>query len=153
MRNERKRATAAAVAFTVALGGAAIGGVVAHAQATVPAVTVTLKEFKVTAAAKLRPGKVTLVVVNRGKIPHSLKIAGPGVNGKTAMLASGKSARLTVTLKDGAYRLWCPVGNHASLGMQLSADLRTAAAGGAGTGAGTTGTPGGTDSTAGAEWG
>jgi uncharacterized membrane protein YgcG len=160
MRNERKRYAAAAVAFTVALGGAAIGGVVAQAHVTVPTVSVTLKEFKVATASKLRSGKVTLVVVNKGKIPHALKIAGPGVNAKTAMLTSGKSARLTVTLKDGTYQLWCPVGNHASLGMKLTAKLGTVASGGAGAGAGSTGgsssggggttTPGGSD---GAEWG
>jgi hypothetical protein len=156
MRNERVRATAAAAVFTVALAGAAVGGVVAHGQVAVPTVTVTLKEFKVVPASKLRAGKVTLVVVNRGKIPHALKVAGPGVNAKTALLASGKSARLTVTLKDGAYQLWCPVGNHAALGMKLTAKLGTVAAGGTGgAGAGTTGgtTGGADDSTAGAEWG
>jgi hypothetical protein len=152
MRNERKRATAAAVAFAVALGGAAVGGVVAHAQVAVPTVTVTLKEFKVTPAVRLRAGKVTLVVVNKGTMPHALQVAGPGVAAKTAMLASGKSARLTVTLKDGTYQLWCPVGNHASLGMKLTAKLGSVAAGatGAGTTGSTSGTPG---STAGAEWG
>jgi hypothetical protein len=46
------------------------------------------------------------------------------------VLASGKSARLTVTLKDGAYELLCPVGNHASLGMKLTASTGTAATGG-----------------------
>jgi hypothetical protein len=157
MRNERKRYAAAAVAFAVALGGAAIGGVVARAQVAVPTVNVTLKEFKIVPASKLRSGRVTLVVVNKGKFPHALAVSGPGVHAKTATLAAGKSARLTVSLKDGAYSLLCPVGNHASLGMKLTAKIGTVA-GGAGTGAGSTGssggggttTPGGSD---GAEWG
>lgn len=155
MRNERKRYAAVAAVFAIALGGAAIGGVVARAQVAVPTVNVTLKEFKVTPAVKLRAGKVTMVVLNKGKIPHALKVAGPGVNAKTAMLAPGKSAKLTVTLKDGSYSLWCPVGNHASLGMKLTAKIGAVAAGG-GTGAtGSTGGTGGTDpgSTAGGEWG
>jgi hypothetical protein len=156
MRNETKRAAAAAAAFTVALGGAAIGGVVAHAQATVPTVTVTLKEFKIATSSKLRAGKVTLNVVNKGKVAHALQLAGPGVHAKTAMLAAGKSAKLTVTLKDGTTQLWCPVGNHASLGMKLTAKLGTVAAGGgAGATGGTSTTPGtgGSDSSAGGEWG
>jgi hypothetical protein len=154
MRNLRKRHVAAAAAFTVALGGAAIGGVVARAQVAVPTVTVTLKEFKITASTRLQVGKVNLVVVNKGKLPHALKISGAGVAAKTPLLAAGKSARLTVTLKASTYALWCPVGNHASLGMKLTAPLggTTAAAGAtAGTTGGTTGTT--PASSAGAEWG
>jgi hypothetical protein len=156
MRNERKRYAAAAAAFTIALGGAAVGGVVAHAQAAVPTVTVALKEFKITPALKLRAGKVTLVVVNKGKLPHALQVSGPGVSAKTGMLAAGKTARLTVMLKDGSsYKLWCPVGNHAALGMQLTAKLGAATAGTGGTGAGGTTSGGGTTTggTDGAEWG
>jgi uncharacterized cupredoxin-like copper-binding protein len=163
MRNERKRVAIAAVAFTVAVGGAAIGGVVARAQVAVPTVNVTLKEFKVTTSAKLKAGKVTLHVVNKGKIPHALKVAGPGVNAKTATLAPGKSANLTVSLKDGSTNLWCPISNHAALGMKMTAKIGTVAAGGGATGAtgatgGTTGgtgaTSGGGDgSSAGGEWG
>jgi uncharacterized cupredoxin-like copper-binding protein len=155
MRNETKRAAAAAAAFTVALGGAAVGGVVAHAQTTVPTVTVTLKEFKIATSTNLRAGKVTLNVVNKGKVAHALQLAGPGVHAKTAMLAAGKSAKLTVTLKDGTTQLWCPVGNHASLGMKLTAKVGTVAAtGGAGaTGVTTAPGTGGADSTAGSEWG
>ena len=47
-------------------------------------------------------------------------IAGTGVKTRTAVLAPGKSARLTVTLKNGSYSIWCPVGNHAALGMKLA---------------------------------
>ncbi len=125
MRSQTRRYGFAAGAVTVALGGAAIGGVVARAQVAVPTVTITLKEFKVASSTKLVAGKVTLVVVNKGKLPHALRIAGPGVAAKTPMLAAGKSARLSVTLKDGTTTLWCPVGNHASLGMKMLATLGT----------------------------
>jgi uncharacterized cupredoxin-like copper-binding protein len=153
MRNERKRYAAVAAAFTVAVGGAAIGGVVARAQVAVPTVKVTLKEFKVTPSTALRAGKVTLVVMNKGKIPHALKVAGPGVNAKTAVLAPGKSANLTVTLRDGSTSLWCPIGNHASLGMKLTAKIGAAGGGAAGAGGGTAGAGGTTTSSAGGEWG
>jgi uncharacterized cupredoxin-like copper-binding protein len=158
MRNTRKRQAAAAAAFTVALGGAAVGGVVASAEVAVTTVTVTMKEFKLSpSATKLAAGKVTLVAVNHGKIPHALAIAGPGLKmTKSAMVAAGKSVRLTVTLKGGSYELWCPVGNHASLGMKstLKATGGTTAGAGAGTAGATPGStnppPGGSD---GAEWG
>lgn len=157
MRNESKRTAAAAAVFAVALGGAAIGGVVARAQVAVPTVTVTMKEFKLTPSkANLAAGRVTLVAVNKGKLPHALAIAGPGLKTtKSAMIGAGKSARLTVTLKGGSYALWCPVGNHASLGMKSTLKATGGSAGaGAGTAGGTPGTtappPTGSD---GGEWG
>jgi hypothetical protein len=161
MRKERKRAIAAGAALATALAGAGVVGVVAEAQVAVPTVAVTLKEYKLTSATKLKAGKVTLAVVNKGKIPHALAIAGPGLNKKTAMLAPGKTAKLTVTLEDGSYSLWCPVANHAALGMKLTAKIGSVAAAGGGTtgattGGGTTGgtgATGGDGSTAGGEWG
>jgi uncharacterized cupredoxin-like copper-binding protein len=79
------------------------------------------------------------------------------------MLAPGKTAKLTVSLKDGSYSLWCPVGNHAALGMKLTAKIGAVAAAGGGTtgattGGGATGATGGDTgtgdgSTAGGEWG
>jgi hypothetical protein len=154
MRGQTKRTAAAAVVFAVALGGAAIGGVVARAQVAVPSVTVTLKEFKIVTSARFRPGKVTLVVVNKGKIPHALKIAGPGVSARTPLLAPGKTARLTVTLADGTTTFWCPVGTHASLGMKFAAKFTAAGASSAGA-AGSTSSSGSSSSgsSAASEWG
>jgi uncharacterized cupredoxin-like copper-binding protein len=161
MRKETKRAAAVAAVCAVALGGAAIGGVVARAQVTVSTVTVTMKEYKLTPSTKkVAAGRVTFVAVNKGRIPHALAIAGPGLKTKkSAMIAAGKSARLTVTLKGGSYALWCPVGNHASPGMKSTLKATGGAAtAGAGAGAGTSGgapasttpPPGGSD---GGEWG
>ncbi len=129
MGKDRTRRTAAAAAFAVALGGAAIGGAVAAAQATTPTVKVTMQEFRLTAPAKLPVGRVTIVAVNSGKLSHALAIRGPGVNVRTPIVAPGRSARLSVSLKTGSYTLWCPVGNHASAGMKLT--VRVAAAGAA----------------------
>jgi hypothetical protein len=158
MGTERRRYAAAAAVFTVALGGAAIGGVVADAQVAAPSVTVTMKEFKLTPSAALKAGSVTIVAVNKGKLPHALAIKGTGVSMKTALVQPGKSAKLNVTLKSGTYKLWCPVGSHASLGMRLALKLGAAPAA---TGGGTAGATGGTGGggapagggTDGAEWG
>jgi hypothetical protein len=91
------------------------------AAAKARTITVTEREFSLRLSSRALPtGPLTLVAVNRGHIPHALAIAGPGVKARTAMLAPGASARLTVRLRAGAYTLWCPVGTHASLGMKVT---------------------------------
>lgn len=138
-------------ALSVALAGAAAAGVVAHASAKTHVVKVTEREYHITLSqTKLAPGKVELMITNKGKLAHALAIAGPGIAGtkKTAMIEPGKTAALSVTLRSGAYSLWCPVPGHASLGMKAAL---TAAAGSTGGPAGTTPTT--TGSGGGQAWG
>ena len=124
MRNERswrRRYGLLGAGFALALAGAAVGGLAAGPGAASPKVQivkVTEKEFSLAPSTrKVSAGKVTFVAVNKGKFPHALAIAGTGVKTR---LAPGTSARLTVTLKNGSYSIWCPVGNHAALGMKLA---------------------------------
>jgi uncharacterized cupredoxin-like copper-binding protein len=79
------------------------------------AVQVKEVEYKITLSThKVKHGTVTFSVQNAGKIAHNLTIQG----GKhTANIAPGKSAKLTVTLKKGAYTLYCSVPGHRQLGM------------------------------------
>lgn len=128
MRNERSwrlRHGLLGVGFALALVAAALGGTLAGPGAAAPkvkVVTVVEKEFSLTPSTrKLAAGKVTFVATNKGKFPHALAIKGPGLKtAKTAVLTPGSAARLTVTLKNGTYTMWCPVGTHASLGMKLA---------------------------------
>jgi heme/copper-type cytochrome/quinol oxidase subunit 2 len=87
------------------------------ASTTVAGVTVkaTEVEYKITLSThKVHHGVVTFVVKNAGKIPHNLTIQG----GKhTTNIAPGKTVKLTVTLKKGAYTLYCSVPGHRQLGM------------------------------------
>jgi uncharacterized cupredoxin-like copper-binding protein len=78
-------------------------------------VQVQEKEYKITlASTKVKAGTVTFDVKNLGKIPHNLTIQG----GKhTANINAGQSAKLTVTLKKGAYTLYCSIPGHRQLGM------------------------------------
>ncbi len=80
-------------------------------------VTVQAKEveYKITLSAhKVQHGVVTFVVKNAGRIAHNLTIQG----GKhTANIGPGKTVKLTVTLKKGAYTLYCSVPGHRQLGM------------------------------------
>jgi len=75
---------------------------------------------------KVSPGIVTFKVTNAGLLGHSFKLCsspkGGTVNacvGKTTpVLAHGKSATLTVTLRKGQYEYLCTVPGHAAAGMK-----------------------------------
>src|SRR4051812_33342432 len=114
------RSALGAAAAGLAATGLAAGAALAGGGGATKTVTVTLKEFKlVPSTAKLTAGKTTFVAVNRGKFPHALALKG-AASGRTAVLKPGATARFTVTLKNGAYTLWCPVRTHAAPGMKLA---------------------------------
>jgi uncharacterized cupredoxin-like copper-binding protein len=86
------------------------------------AVTVTAveTEFKIALSrTSFNPGTVTFVVSNKGTATHALVVDGPGVNKTTDDLDAGSSGRLTVTLAKGSYDIYCPIGNHKMLGMDV----------------------------------
>jgi plastocyanin len=64
-------------------------------------------------------GSYVFVVHNRGTMTHALAISGPGVDASTDDIARGASASLTVTLRAGTYDIFCPIGDHKSLGMEV----------------------------------
>ncbi len=81
-----------------------------HAAAASVTVTFTDTTFLLSSAS-LESGATTFVVVNNGKNRHVFAIKGPGVRSMhTAPLAPGRSAKLTVQLRAGAYVLSDPVG-------------------------------------------
>jgi plastocyanin len=138
----------AAATIVVALLGAALAGVVAHASASkTTTITVKEKEYRLTLSTKKGAvGPTRFVVKNVGKLAHAFAISGPGVKTKkTKTIQPGTSATLLVTLKSGSYSVWCPMPGHAALGMK--ATIAVAAAGGGGTpaggGSGTTTSAGG----------
>jgi plastocyanin len=64
-------------------------------------------------------GTVTFAVSNDGSAPHNLEIEGNGVEEELpADLSGGESGELTVDLQPGTYEWYCPVGNHAAMGME-----------------------------------
>jgi len=129
------RSALAAAAAGIAAAGLAAGGALAGGSGgAVKTVTVTLKEFRlVPSTTKLAAGKTTFVAVNRGKFPHALALKG-AATARTALLKPGATARFTVTLKNGNYTLWCPVGTHAAAGMKLTLHVGAAASSGGGGG-------------------
>jgi plastocyanin len=136
----RARFTIALLAITATAGGALALGLNARASTRTTRVTVTEREYKLTLSRRtLKPGTVSLVIVNDGKIAHSLAIKGPGLSKRlSGTIAPGARRTLLVHLKSGKYSLWCPVTGHAALGMKA-----TISAGGAAPTSGTTTSGGG----------
>ena len=62
-------------------------------------------------------GTYRFVLTNDGGAPHALEIEGNGVEAQTDTIDGGDTAELEVTLDDGEYEIYCPVGNHADEGM------------------------------------
>ena len=70
-----------------------------------------------------KPGEVTVVMDNPSDVPHAVEIEGNGVEEETETLTGGK-AEVTVDLKAGEYKFYCPVGDHAQAGMEGSLSVR-----------------------------
>jgi len=144
MRNDRRRLVLIALPFVLAIGAASVA-LAARSAPAAAKVSVTEREYRITVAKTLKAGTTSLVVSNRGKLTHALDISGPGVAKKTTgMIAPGKSKTLTVTLKNGTYKLWCPVPGHAALGMKATVKV--------GGGSSSAGSSGGSSGGSGSSW-
>jgi uncharacterized cupredoxin-like copper-binding protein len=78
-------------------------------------VTVTMKEFKFALSKSTVPnGTVVFKIVNKGALPHDIKIGGK----KSALIKPGKTGVLTVTLGKGGKPYLCTVAGHAAAGMK-----------------------------------
>jgi uncharacterized cupredoxin-like copper-binding protein len=84
-------------------------------------VPVSEVEFKIELPDRtLSPGAYTFDLTNKGHVGHDLVVDGPGVsNEKTPVIDPGKTAKLTVDLKSGTYKLYCSVPGHEQAGMKL----------------------------------
>jgi plastocyanin len=115
--------------FAVLVTGVALAAVAATGGTRTTAVTVTEREYKLTLSrTHVAAGKYTLVAANKGKLSHSLEIAGPGIKGEriAGTIKPGASGTLSVTLKAGSYSIWCPVPGHAALGMKTTLKVGSA---------------------------
>ena len=89
--------------------------------------TVALGEWTlVPEAGAIRPGTVTFVVSNRGRVVHGFRIraerdrgrSGDRFEARTVLIRPGATARVTVTLQEGVYTIDCFVEGHDDLGME-----------------------------------
>jgi plastocyanin len=94
-----------------------------------------LGEWALTPEARaIRPGRVTFVIRNRGRMTHGFEIEvrrlggrhGGGHDGKaeSAELRPGQSTTLTLNLGPGVYEIECSVGEHDDLGMRGVLEVR-----------------------------
>ncbi len=129
-RMPRPRARfAVPVALALALAGAGAAGCGTE-PTTIPArtLTVQLTEYRLEPQdVRVRAGRLRLVAVNRGMLPHNLHVVRedrrdrerPPVDlGGTATAQPGDEARHTFRrLRPGEYRLVCTIANPDALGM------------------------------------
>lgn len=90
-------------------------------------------EFAITLEAKaIRPGRVTLVVHNGGKLVHGFEMKEDGERGggddrfkiEAATFGPDDTIRIVANLPAGQYEIECYVANHESLGMRTTLDVR-----------------------------
>lgn len=97
-------------------------------------------EFAVTLEAPaIRPGPVTFVIRNGGKLVHGFEMesesedgdsSGPGSGGDDGFkieqptFAPGETIRVDLDLAAGVYKIECFVANHDDLGMEILLDVR-----------------------------
>ena len=83
------------------------------------AVAIAASEFKFTPSdVDVKAGRVTFRLRNDGGAPHALEIEGQGIEEETKVIQGGQAATLSLNLKPGKYEMYCPVGNHRSMGME-----------------------------------
>ena len=91
-------------------------------------VAVGLTDFEIAMPQSVPAGPTTFVIENEGSVEHSFEVEGQGMEQVLATsLQPGGSATLDVTLAPGTYRVYCPIANHASRGMEM--ELRVVAEG------------------------
>jgi uncharacterized cupredoxin-like copper-binding protein len=85
------------------------------------AISVSLIDGAIEMPDSIAAGTVTFEVANDGTMEHSFEIEGQGVEEELEEnLQPGESGSLTVELAPGEYRVYCPVGDHAARGMELT---------------------------------
>ena len=83
-------------------------------------------------APAIRPGRVTFVVRNNGRLVHGFRIKGDNEDesggdrfeARTISLRPGQTARITVTLAPGVYSIECFVEGHDDRGMETRFEVR-----------------------------
>jgi plastocyanin len=123
-----KARTAAAIGSVLALAGAALAAAAFGSTTTAQKLKITERDYTLAFTPRsMAPGSVTFVVHNAGRVAHALAVSGPGLaTVRTTSIAPGATRTLRVTLGQGTFKLWCPLGRHAASGMKMT--LRVGAA-------------------------
>ena len=114
----------AAPAALAASSGAAVASA-GPASAGATTVKATETDFHIALSkTAFKAGRYAFDAVNKGHTTHALMITGPGIKmDMTKDIGPGKSATLAVTLKNGAYDIYCPIPGHKALGMNVNINV------------------------------
>ena len=94
-------------------------------EAAAQTVDVSLVDGEIQMPTTLAPGAVVFNVTNSGTMEHSFAIEGQGLEAAlSANLQPGESAQLEVELQAGTYEVYCPVADHAEMGMRLQVTVQ-----------------------------
>jgi plastocyanin len=94
-------------------GAAEEGGAAASETLHVTATDFAFDPNAITAS----DGNLTFEVMNEGGAPHALAVRGNGVDESSDTVDGGQSTTFEMSLQDGSYEIYCPVGDHADRGM------------------------------------
>jgi uncharacterized cupredoxin-like copper-binding protein len=75
-----------------------------------------LKFDKTTLSAKA--GNVTITMDNPSPVQHAIAVDGNGVSKVGSTVSMGGKSTITVSLKAGTYKFYCPVDGHRAAGME-----------------------------------
>ena len=134
IRNSLSRVASLPLAALAAASGATIVATVlsagpASASTGTTSVKAVETDFHIALSkSSFKPGKYVFDAVNKGQTTHALMISGPGIKmAMTKDIQPGQSATLAVTLKKGAYDIFCPIPGHKALGMNVNINVGGAA--------------------------
>ncbi|MDX1582133.1 MAG: hypothetical protein R3338_00875 [Thermoanaerobaculia bacterium] len=84
-------------------------------------VDVVLTSFDIEMPETLPAGSVLFVVSNESDMEHNFEIEGQGIEKELEENLQGQEVKmLKVDLVPGEYRVYCPIGDHASQGMDMN---------------------------------
>jgi uncharacterized cupredoxin-like copper-binding protein len=132
----RRMLLAALMLPAVLTGCGADDGSEPAADTPIRTIRITETEFRLQpATVRLdQAGTYVFEAVNGGTVNHALEVEGEGVEDETETIGAGESVRLQVTLEEGTYELYCPVGNHKDQGMVGEVVVGSGGSGGTTTG-------------------
>jgi uncharacterized cupredoxin-like copper-binding protein len=85
------------------------------------AVEITLTEWKIEMPESLPAGATAFKIVNEGTEVHTVEIEGQGIEAEPEnYLEPGDTRLLRVDLEPGEYEVYCPIGDHAEQGMEMT---------------------------------
>lgn len=105
-------------------------------------VQVVLTEMNVDMPSTLPEGRTLFTVSNEGDEEHSFEVEGQGIEKELDKhLQPGEVTTIDIDLVPGEYRVYCPVGDHADQGMEMTLTVTRSEGTGATTGTGDQRTP------------